>query len=59
MFKSYEEEVNWWSSYDLEQPPNSRWETVEYVPQGSRRPRTLVYQLRLDKEEMTRLQALA
>ncbi len=58
-FKSYQEEAKWWSSYDLEHPRDSHWESVEYVPRGSRRPRTLVYQLRLDKEEMARLQALA
>lgn len=58
-FKSYDEEVKWWESYDLEPPPESAWEEVEYVPRATQRPRPHVYRVRFSDDEMATLQALA
>ncbi len=58
-FKSYEEEVEWWHSYDYELGPDNEWEELVYEPQATRQPRQHVYRVRFNDEEMAILQALA
>src|SRR5207245_2641442 len=58
-FKSEEEELNFWHSHEFEPPPDDEGEALEYVPGATRRPRKHVYQVRLDDQEMAKLQSLA
>ena len=58
-FKSYEEEVKFWHSYEFDDGPASDWEELVYEPQATRHPRSHVYRVRFDDQEMARLQALA
>lgn len=58
-FKSYEEEVKFWHSYDFADGTREEWQALEYIPQATRHPREHVYRVRLDDQEMAALQALA
>jgi hypothetical protein len=57
-FKSHEDEVQFWLTYEV-QHDESDWEEVVYEPHATRHPRTHVYRVRLDDHEMGTLQALA
>lgn len=58
-FRSLAEEEAFWQSHEFEDGPGSEWQQLEYEPQATRHPRTHVYRVRLDDQEMAKLQALA
>ncbi|TAN40126.1 MAG: ribbon-helix-helix protein, CopG family [Nitrospirae bacterium] len=58
-FASPAEEDAFWLSHDFEDGPAADWEELTYEPQATRRPRAHVYRVRLDDQEMAKLQALA
>ncbi len=53
------EEESFWLSHDFDDAMDAGGEEVVYEPQATRRPRTHVYRVRLDDQEMSKLQALA
>ncbi len=58
-FKTHAEEEKFWLSHDFDDAMEASSEQVVYEPQATRRPRTHVYRVRLDDQEMSKLQALA
>ncbi len=60
-FATAAEEESFWLSHDFDDPMDAGGEEVAfaYEPQATRRPRTHVYRVRLDDQEMSKLQALA
>ena len=58
-FASAAEEEAFWLAHDFDEAMDAGGEEVVYQPQATRRPRTHVYRLRLDDQEMSKLQALA
>jgi hypothetical protein len=58
-FATAAEEERFWLSHDFDDVMEARGEEVVYEPQATRRPRTHVYRVRLDDQEMSKLQALA
>ncbi|HET8540543.1 MAG TPA: CopG family antitoxin [Anaeromyxobacter sp.] len=53
------EEERFWLSHDFDDAMDAGGEEVVYEPRATRRPRTHVYRVRLDDQEMSKLQALA
>jgi len=58
-FATTAEEESFWLSHDFDDAMDSSGDEVVYEPQATRRPRKHVYRLRLDDQEMSKLQALA
>ncbi len=58
-FATAAEEERFWLSHDFDDVVEAGGEEVVYEPQATRRPRTHVYRVRLDDQEMSKLQALA
>jgi len=58
-FATASEEEQFWLSHDFDDAMEAGGEEVVYEPQATRRPRTHVYRVRLDDQEMSKLQALA
>lgn len=58
-FATAGEEERFWLSHDFDDAMDAGGEEVVYEPQATRRPRTHVYRVRLDDQEMSKLQALA
>ena len=58
-FATAAEEERFWLSHDFDDAMDAGGEEVVYEPQATRRPRTHVYRVRLDDQEMSKLQALA
>ncbi len=58
-FATAAEEERFWLSHDFDDVMEAGGEEVVYEPQATRRPRTHVYRVRLDDQEMSKLQALA
>jgi len=58
-FATAAEEESFWLSHDFDDAMDAGGEEVLYEPQATRRPRTHVYRVRLDDQEMSKLQALA
>ena len=58
-FATAAEEERFWLSHDFDDAMEAGGEEVVYEPQTTRRPRTHVYRVRLDDQEMSKLQALA
>lgn len=58
-FATAAEEESFWLSHDFDDAMDAAGEEVVYEPQATRRPRTHVYRVRLDDQEMSKLQALA
>jgi CopG antitoxin of type II toxin-antitoxin system len=58
-FASAAEEERFWLSHDFDDAMDARGEEVVYEPQATRRARKHVYRVRLDDEEMSKLQTLA
>ena len=58
-FETAAGEERFWLSHDFDDLMEARGEEVVYEPQATRRPRTHVYRVRLDDEEMSTLQTLA
>ena len=58
-FATAAEEERFWLSHDFDDLMEVGGEEVVYEPQATRRPRTHVYRVRLDDQEMSKLQALA
>jgi hypothetical protein len=58
-FATAAEEERFWLSHDFDDAMEAGGEEVVYEPQATRRPRTHVYRVRLDDQEMSKLQALA
>jgi hypothetical protein len=58
-FATAAEEERFWLSHDFDDAMDAAGEEVVYEPQATRRPRTHVYRVRLDDQEMSKLQALA
>jgi hypothetical protein len=58
-FKTAEDEERFWLTHDFDDVMDAKGEQVVYEPQATRRPRTHVYRVRLDDEEMSTLQVLA
>jgi hypothetical protein len=58
-FATAAEEESFWLSHDFDDAMDAGGEEVVYEPQATRRPRTHVYRVRLDDQEMSKLQALA
>ncbi len=57
-FATAAEEERFWLSHDFDDAMDAGEEVV-YGPQATRRPRAHVYRVRLDDQEMSKLQALA
>ncbi len=57
-FATAADEETFWLSHDFDDAMDAG-EEVAYEPQATRRPRTHVYRVRLDDQEMSKLQALA
>jgi hypothetical protein len=58
-FATAAEEERFWLSHDFDDVMEAGGEEVVYEPQATRRPRTHVYRVRLDDQEMSKLQVLA
>jgi hypothetical protein len=58
-FETEAEETAFWERHDFGSGENSDWEELVYEPQATRRPRSLVYRVRLDASEMAALQVLS
>ncbi len=58
-FETTADEERFWLSHDFDDVMEARGDEVVYEPQVTRRPRTHVYRVRLDDEEMSTLQTLA
>ena len=58
-FATAAEEERFWLSHDFDDVMEAGGEQVIYEPQATRRPRTHVYRVRLDDQEMSKLQVLA
>ena len=58
-FATAAEEKRFWLSHDFDDVMEAGGEAVVYEPQATRRPRRHVYRVRLDDQEMSKLQALA
>jgi hypothetical protein len=58
-FKSHADEEKFWLSHDFDDAMDASTDQVVYEPQATRRPRAHVYRVRLDDEEMAKLQTLA
>ncbi len=58
-FATAAEEERFWLSHDFDDVMEAGGEKVVYEPQATRRPRTHVYRVRLDDQEMSKLQVLA
>src|SRR5574342_994139 len=58
-FATAAEEERFWLSHDFDDVMEAGGEEVVYEPQATRRPRRHVYRIRLDDQEMSKLQALA
>ena len=58
-FTSHADEEKFWLSHDFDDAMDASADQVVYEPQATRRPRAHVYRVRLDDEEMAKLQALA
>ncbi len=58
-FATAAEEGSFWLSHDFDDVMDAGGEEVVYEPQATRHPRTHVYRVRLDDQEMSKLQALA
>jgi hypothetical protein len=58
-FASAAEEERFWVSHDFDDAMEAGGEEVVYEPQATRRARKHVYRVRLDDQEMSKLQTLA
>ena len=58
-FKTHAQEETFWLTHDFDDAMGASSEQVVYEPQSTRRAREHVYRVRLDDEEMAKLQALA
>src|SRR5574342_419638 len=58
-FATAAEEERFWLAHDFDDVMDAGGEEVVYEPQATRRPRIHVYRVRLDDQEMSKLQALA
>jgi CopG antitoxin of type II toxin-antitoxin system len=58
-FATAADEERFWLAHDFDDLMEARGEEVVYEPQATRRPRTHVYRVRLDDQEMSKLQTLA
>ncbi len=58
-FGTAAQEERFWLSHDFDAVMEAGGEEVVYEPQATRRPRTHVYRVRLDDQEMSKLQVLA
>ena len=58
-FASAAAEERFWLSHDFDEAMDAGGEDVVYQPQATRRARKHVYRVRLDDQEMSKLQTLA
>jgi len=58
-FATAEEEEAFWMAHDFDDLMEAHGEAVVFEPQPRRRPRTHVYRVRLDDQEISKLRALA
>lgn len=58
-FATAAEEESFWLAHDFDDAMDADGEEVVYEPRATRQPRTHVYRVRLDDQEMSKLQVLA